>query len=73
MTTEPGSDQLFTDYGDVGAINRSARSARLRSLVEEWRVRQQPTVDDPGEQRPDVDETPPLDEPHPEFDPTPPE
>jgi hypothetical protein len=69
--TEPGSDQMFSELADTSAINHGYRLERLGLLLEEWRVRMQPTdaPDEPGQDYPDPDETPPGDPP--EFDPTP--
>lgn len=73
MTTEPGSDELFAELADTSAIGTGARWERLRALVEEWRLRAiRPSDEEPGVDYPDVDEAPPADERHAEFDPLPP-
>lgn len=71
--TETGSDERFASYADIGAIGRGYRHERLRTLLEEWRLRNYPPEDDPGEDHPDPDQAPPADQEHPEYDPTPPQ
>jgi hypothetical protein len=71
--TDEGSDEQFARIADTAAIAADARRRRAAGLLEEWRVRAQPsTPGDPGADHPDPDVAPPADAPHPEFDPLPP-
>jgi hypothetical protein len=72
MTTE-GSDEQLAELADTAQVGTPVRRHRFAAVLEEWRVRAQPTAPgDPGADHPDLDEAPPGEEPHPEFDPVPP-
>ena len=71
---EDGSDEMLARIGDMSALDRVYRAERRRHDREEQALRRiGPATDEPGRDYPDPDEAPPMDQAHPEFDPTPPD
>jgi hypothetical protein len=71
--SEQGSDAQFADLADTDAMLDAVQADDAARAAEEQRVSTQTdTLEEPGDQYPDPDQAPPPDEPHDEYDPTPP-
>ena len=70
---EFGSDARLALLADASEINRRARVERARRALEEWHVSRAPALMDPGLTYEHADAGPPPSQPHPEFEPLPPE